>query len=198
MPLFLCERTQRKREITWVEILLGQSVVWATHWAPQSSGLIQGRWALLRLWRAVGLTGGLGKPRLCFWEVWACLLACCWGTAEEVDWKLHECLVGFLDCPSSHPSLNLGNTSAPLGRLAVRHGSSSDLEQRVSRVGAAITGTYDRQHIRSSPDLWPFLAHRSPCSHKCKVPIPTPLVPVLFPAGGGEWEKCTLRGNRAS
>ena len=92
------ERGLREREITQVEILPKECVVWATYGCPRS--VVQNRedepsWLVGGL---VRLIGGL-------WETCCplvrnmCTLPCSWSQVERAKWKPHKWLVSFLQPP---------------------------------------------------------------------------------------------------
>ena len=164
--LCLRERTQRKREITWVEILPDEWTVQATYWVCQSWGLTQGRWAPLSGWRAHGTNrravGSLNSTH----EEYVHALAGSQSRAERVDWKLLEWLPSF----PGPPSLSWANTPAlltlhcsstleqELPWLRTDLGSEMQMglrpEEATEQSGGSHYWHLHRQYIRSSPDLW--------------------------------------------
>ena len=104
------EESQRKREITWAEILPREWVVQPAtgHTSP---GVLHREDKPHRLvGELVGLTEGL-------WEAWTllfrntCTLTCFWNSEEKENWKLHEGL-------ASVPRLPLGSCSSLSLRIA--------------------------------------------------------------------------------
>ena len=158
------------------------------------------------------LFGGLGELTGGLWEAWtpfmrsAYSLAYFQNRAERVDWN---CMGGWLvscDCPSTHPSLSLATASASLGWGLLQLSRKLSCEKQkqlrpkacLSRVGAAITGTYTGS---TSEQPWFLSVVRQPQF----APRPTPsahaspscpsTAPLLGKnAGAGIEEKTHFRG----
>lgn len=81
----LLNGTQKRREITWAEILPGEWVIWAKYWALQHWNPTPGRWIPLASWRA-GETNRRARGSLDF----PCeehMLAFSWNKVESVNWN---------------------------------------------------------------------------------------------------------------
>ena len=143
-------------------------------------------------------------------------LVCSWNRAEREDWNCIGCWSVSHDHSGMCPSLRWVPVPDPLAswpphlgkdchsleeRSTVRDKSSSDLEQHLSSIGTAITGTYAGS---AAEEVWVSecgQSHHKLCLDPCQKPTADPFAQALLPSGarvlvlgGGEY---TLKSSRA-